>query len=157
MRKQRKYRYNAPLHIKQKMLSAHLSKELRTKYGTRNIPVRKGDTVKVSRGQFKKKQGKVERVILKQERVFVAGIETIKRDGSKVLFPLNASNLIIIEVEMSDKRRKEKLEKGKNLPSQSKGIKQQNAGHQQPKAVPPVVPAKSISASSMKEEKRVKK
>ena len=153
MRKQRKYRYNAPLHIKQKMLSAHLSKELRTKYGTRNIPVRKGDTVKVSRGQFKKKQGKVERVILKQERVFVAGIETIKRDGSKVLFPLSPSNLIIVEVEMSDKRRKEKLEKGKNFASQSKGMKQQNAGHQQAKAVP----AKSISASSMKEEKRVKK
>jgi len=42
VRKQRKFRYNAPLHIKHKFLSAHLSKELMKKYGTRNIPVKKG-------------------------------------------------------------------------------------------------------------------
>ena len=32
VRKQRKYRYNAPLHIKQKFVNVHLAKELRKKY-----------------------------------------------------------------------------------------------------------------------------
>ena len=45
-RKQRKYRYNAPLHTKQKFLQVHLSPELRKKYSLRNILVKKGDKVK---------------------------------------------------------------------------------------------------------------
>ena len=68
-RKQRKYRYNAPLHIKQKFVSTHLSKNLRDKYKKRNINLRKGDSVKVMRGQFKNKSGKVEEVNLKKTLV----------------------------------------------------------------------------------------
>ena len=34
-RKQRKYVFNAPLHIRHKLVSANLSKELRKKYGKR--------------------------------------------------------------------------------------------------------------------------
>ena len=59
-RKQRKYRYNAPLHIRQKFVGAHLSRELRKKYGKRSASLRKGDNVKIMRGQFRNKSGKVE-------------------------------------------------------------------------------------------------
>ena len=48
-RKQRKYRAEAPLHVKHKLVSANLSKELRKKYGRRSFPLRKGDTVLVKR------------------------------------------------------------------------------------------------------------
>ena len=109
--KQRKYRYNAPLHIRQKMASCHLSKELRKKHGLRSIGVRKGDEVKVARGQFKKKTGKVERVDLKKSKVYVTGIEVIKKDGSKVLFGLPASNLILQSINTDDKMRKKKLQR----------------------------------------------
>ena len=47
VRKQRKYIYNLPLHLQNKLMSAHLEKSLRTKYGMRNIPVRKGDEVTI--------------------------------------------------------------------------------------------------------------
>src|SRR3989339_2199364 len=83
--KQRKYRFNAPLHIRQKFVSAHLSKDLRQKLKKRNVDLRKGDKVKVMRGQFKKHEGKVDRVDLKKIKVFVNGIETTKRDGTKKL------------------------------------------------------------------------
>ena len=109
-RKQRKYRYQAPLHLKQKLMHAHLSKELRTKYGRRSIQLRKGDKIKVMVGQFAKKEGKVEKINLKRERVFITGVEIIKKDGSKILFPLKASNLMILDLELSDKIRKAKLE-----------------------------------------------
>lgn len=104
-RKQRKYVANLPLHLKKKLLSINLSKELRKKQNTRNVSVRKGDTVKVMRGKFKKKQGKVLEVRLKTGKIIVEGIQTKKMDGSKVNVPMRASNLQIVELDYSDKRR----------------------------------------------------
>lgn len=112
-RKQRKYRFNAPLHIKQKFTSAHLSKELRKKYNLRSIGLRKGDKVKVMRGQFKKHEGKVESIDLKKERIVVNGIEVAKKDGTKTTYPIHPSNLMIIELSTDDKMRRKRLERGK--------------------------------------------
>tara|TARA_Y100000310_G_C20675381_1_gene812748 strand:+ start:2585 stop:2965 length:381 start_codon:yes stop_codon:yes gene_type:complete len=110
-RKQRKYRHNAPLHIKQKFISAHLSKDLRKKHNKRNVGVRKGDKVKVMRGQFKKKEGKIDQVSLKKTRVYVEGVEITKKDGTKTRYPLHPSNLMIIELNMDDKMRQKILER----------------------------------------------
>jgi large subunit ribosomal protein L24 len=110
-RKQRKYRYNAPLHIKNKFMSAHLSKDLRLKYKRRNITVRKGDTVKILRGQFKGKSGKVDRVNMKKTKVYVTGIEFTKKEGTKAFPPINPSNLMIIELNLDDKKRVKSLER----------------------------------------------
>jgi large subunit ribosomal protein L24 len=110
-RKQRKYRVNAPLHIKQKFLGVHLSKELRTKYGIRSLQLRKGDTVKICRGQYKGKIGKVEEIFLKKTKVFVEGIDVVKKEGSKSRVPLNPSNLMITSLVLEDKKRKLKVER----------------------------------------------
>ncbi len=104
-RKQRKYQYQAPKHVRGKLLSAHLSKELRQKYKCRSIRLRKGDKVKIVRGEFRGKEGKIERVDLKKSRVYLAQIEISKKDGSKVRPPIPASNLVILELEANDKRR----------------------------------------------------
>ena len=108
-RKQRKYAYNAPLHIKRKMLAANLSELLKDKYKKRNIPVRKGDKVKVMRGQFRGKEGKINRVFLKKTKVYIEGIEIIKKDGTKTPYPIHPSNLMITELNLDDKYRKEAL------------------------------------------------
>jgi large subunit ribosomal protein L24 len=110
-RKQRKYRYNAPLHIKAKFMTAHLSKELREKQGKRAVQLRKGDKVQVMRGQFKKKIGKIERINLKKSKVYVNGIEMIKKDGTKVLYPIHPSNLMILELNLDDKKRVQALKR----------------------------------------------
>lgn len=110
-RKQRKYRLNAPLHLKQKLLHAHLSKSLREKYSSRSIGVRKGDKVKIMTGKFKKHEGKIENVDLKKIRVYVSGAEATKKDGSKKLLPVHPSNLIITELNMDDKLRQKILER----------------------------------------------
>ena len=108
-RKQRKYRYKAPLHIKQKFVKSLLSVDLRKKHGKRNTQLHVGDKVKVMRGSFAKKEGKVEKVELKREKVFVTGIEKIKKNGSKFLVSLAPSNLMITELNLKDKKRKIKL------------------------------------------------
>ena len=105
-KKQRKYLANAPLHLKKKLVSVNLSKELRKKHGKRNIPVRKGDTVKVMKGKFKKKQGKVISVELKRSKISIEGIQRKKQDGSKVNVKLQPSNLQIIELNLEDRKRK---------------------------------------------------
>lgn len=123
-RKQRKYRYNAPLHVRQKLVHVHLSSELRQKHGSRAMQVRKGDKVKVLCGKFRKQEGKVERVELKRERVFVTGMDYTKKNGTKVLVPLRPSNLMIVVLDLADKRRKagkEKLQKMKETKSASSG------------------------------------
>jgi large subunit ribosomal protein L24 len=114
-RKQRKYRYNAPLHIKQKFMHAHLSKELRKKYAVRSIGLRKGDKVKIMRGQFKGKITSVEKVLIKKEKVYLAGIENIKRDGTKAPYPIHPSNLLITELNINDKKRIKILERKKGI------------------------------------------
>ena len=109
-RKQRKYLYNAPAHIKSKFLGARLSKELQEKYSTRTMRVRTGDKVKVVRGTYKGKEGKVESVDVVKTRIFITKIDQPKPDGTKRLLPIHPSNVIITELDLSDKKRKAKLE-----------------------------------------------
>jgi LSU ribosomal protein L24P len=79
-KKQRKYRTNAPLHIKRKMISVHLSKELRAKYKTRNVLLKKGDTVLITRGKFKGKEGKIDKVYTKQLKVSIDSAKNITKE-----------------------------------------------------------------------------
>lgn len=104
-RKQRKYRFNAPLHLKQKLMSSNLSRELRKIHGRRSIETRKNDIARILSGKFRNKKGKVLSVDVKRERVTVEGIQISKRDGSKAPITFHPSNLQIIELNNEDKKR----------------------------------------------------
>ena len=110
-RKQRKFRANAPLHLRRKMVSVSLSKELKKKHDKRNFPVRKGDNVSIMRGEFKGKSGKIENVDMKKMKVIIDGIYRTKKDGSKVAVIFEPSNLQIKELVLEDKKRKASLER----------------------------------------------
>ncbi len=97
-RKKRLLEFAAPLHERQKLVAAHLSKELRARLKKRSLPVRKGDKVKVMRGKFKKKEGKIVSINLSKARVFVEGCVSKKQGGKEVLVPLHPSNLLLIEL-----------------------------------------------------------
>jgi len=112
-RKQRKYRFNAPLHRRQKMVSVHLDKPLRRTYTTRAMPVRKGDEVKVMRGKYKKKTGKISRVDLKSCKVYIENVKMKKTSGQEVEVPMDPSNLMIIKLETDDKKRLRSLSRKK--------------------------------------------
>jgi len=120
-RKQRKYRYNAPLHKKHKFLSANLSKELRKKYGKRSLPLRKGDEVLVMRGSFKKKKAKVQNII--NCKVSLEGIQRTKKEGTKVPVFFNPRALQIVSLNLEDKKRLEDLKKEEKKTSQPETTK----------------------------------
>jgi large subunit ribosomal protein L24 len=103
-RKQRKFRFNAPLHIRAKFLSAHLSDALQEKMKCRTATVRKGDEVSIMRGSFKKKTGKITDVDTKKGRIYIEGIAVTKKDGTKVEVPIQPSNVQLISL-VEDKMR----------------------------------------------------
>lgn len=104
-RKQRKALYTAPLHIRRKIMSANLSKDLRADIGKRSLPIRVGDKVQVVRGDFKGHEGKVKSIDAKRYKVTVEGVTLSKPDGNDVLLPIHPSNLMIIEADLKDERR----------------------------------------------------
>ncbi len=110
-RKQRKFRFNAALHIRQRHVHAHISKEAAGKLGIRrrSIQVRRGDTIKVMAGKNKGKSGKVSRVSLKRAKVYIEGISRKTAKGKEILLPISVSNVYITALDLSDKERKEKL------------------------------------------------
>ena len=86
-------------------MSSNLSKELRKKYGKRNFPLRKGDVVRIMKGKFKKKNGKVTVVYAKKMKVEIDGMQVKKQDGSKSNVRFNPSFLQITELNLEDKKR----------------------------------------------------
>ncbi len=115
-RKQRKYRHNAPYHVLQHFLSVNLSKDLRKQHGTRSLPCRVGDSVKIMRGSHKGKTGAIERVDRKNNQVYITGVDAIKKDGTKTLVPQTPSKLQLQTLEGKDKRRVPPKESKKAAP-----------------------------------------
>ncbi len=114
-RKQRKAFYNAPTHIRRKNISSHLDDPLRKEYGIRSLQVIKGDTVKVMRGDddIVGIEGKVAAVDTKAGRITVEGVTHPKADGTQVARPVHASKVTITKLDLTDVKRKEKLQRAK--------------------------------------------
>jgi len=112
-RKQRRTLYNASLHLRRKMMTAPLSHELREKHGIKRLPVRKGDEVRILRGQYAGMEGKVNRVDLRKMRIYIDGVTRERADGTPVFVPIHPSKVEIIKLDLSDKRRKEIIERRK--------------------------------------------
>ena len=92
-------------------MSANLSKELRTKYGKRSFPIRKGDEVKVMTGASKKKTGKINTINRMKKKVAIEGLQKQKKDGTKINIWFDASNLQIQKLDLGDKKRIKALER----------------------------------------------
>lgn len=110
-RKQRRAFFNAPLHARQKLMSAPLSPELREKYGVRSLPVRVGDKVRIMRGDFKGHEGKVVKVDLNKLRIYVDGVVIKKASGDTVFRPIHPSKVMIVELNLEDEWRKKLIER----------------------------------------------
>lgn len=111
-RKQRKEMYNAPIHKRRKWISSHLEENLLLKYDKRAVSVIKGDTVRVMRGSFRGHEDKVAKVNVNDRTIEIEGLTMTKADGNKIAKPLHASNLMITKLNLTDKWRRKKLERG---------------------------------------------
>lgn len=94
-------------------MGAPLSKELKKQYGFRTLKVRKGDVVRILRGDAKGLEGKVAKVNLTKGRIQIEGITQKKVDGSTVFIPIHPSKVEITKLDLTDKLRSASFERKK--------------------------------------------
>lgn len=115
---QRKRLFQAPLHLRYRQFAAPLSAELKRARGFNALPVRRGDTVRIMRGDRKGIEGKVSKVDRKAYRISVEGVSREKVDGTAIPVLIHPSKVMIINLNLDDKwrrdmvNRKEKKAKG---------------------------------------------
>jgi large subunit ribosomal protein L26e len=79
-------------------MSAPLSKEMRTKFAVKSLPIRINDEVKVTRGTHKGKEGKVVSVYRKKYVIHIERVQREKSNGASVPVGVDASKVEIINV-----------------------------------------------------------
>ena len=113
-----------------------MSKDLKLKYSVRSLPVRKGDTVKMVRGTFKGREGKIITVYRKKWCIHIEKITREKANGTSRLIiisilgqqaqiPIHPSNCVITSLKI-DKNRKSILEKKKRVAKEKNKHKEIN-------------------------------
>ena len=112
--KQRKMLYQSPAHRLRKLLSAPLSEDLRKSQGRRSYPVRKGDTVKIIRGDFAGIEGKITKMDTHKQRIFVEGVTREKVAGTSTNVSVHASKVRITKLNLDDKWRAESVKLPEN-------------------------------------------
>uniref|UniRef100_A0A8C6A293 Large ribosomal subunit protein uL24 n=1 Tax=Marmota marmota marmota TaxID=9994 RepID=A0A8C6A293_MARMA len=93
--KNRKRHFNAPSHIRRKIMSSPLSKELRQKYNVRSMPIRKDDEVQVYRKKYV---------------IYIERVQREKANGTTVHVGIHPSKVVITRLKL-DKDRKKILER----------------------------------------------
>ena len=124
-------------------MSAPLSRELAASRGAKTLPVRKGDTVRIQRGDNKGFEGKVSRVDLKAFRIYMEGLTREKVDGTNIFLPVHPSKVEIRNLNLDDKRRKAILDRKKEI---EKPVKEEK---------PKAKPAKKVEKAKAEEIEEV--
>src|SRR4030066_1842580 len=150
--KQRKMLFNAPSHLRHKIMSAPLSAELVKSRGAKTLPVRKGDTVRIMRGDHAGFEGKIQRVDLSEYRVYVEGLTREKVDGTAIFVSVHPSKVMIKTLGLDDNWRKEILERKQELPAKEEKVVKKAA-----KKVVKVLEEKPVEAKAEVQEKPSKK
>jgi large subunit ribosomal protein L24 len=89
---------------------SQLSTELKEKYRRRSVRPRVGDTVRITRGEFRDIEGKVTKVDPRAGMVNVDGVTREKLKGGSSPVPIPSSNLLVTALVLDDKERKKKME-----------------------------------------------
>jgi large subunit ribosomal protein L24 len=109
--KQRKAQAHAPQHRRREMMSAHLDEDLMLEYDRRSMAIRTGDQVEIMRGDFAGHEGEVLEIDYDDQYVEVDGAVNRSADGSQVARPIHPSNVRITELDLTDPRRRAKIER----------------------------------------------
>ena len=115
-RKQRLARYTAPYHRRHREMAAPIDRGLRERQmgrgfmNPRSMSIRKGDRVMIVRGEGKSKSAtRIAKVDRKARKIYVEGFTYFKSDGTELQRPIDASNVVIINPDWSDMKRRKLL------------------------------------------------
>lgn len=104
-RKQRR-RIKGPIHSHKKMLKCRMDEFLHEEYGIRSLVPKKGDLVRIMRGQFRDTEGKIVGINYSKVKIYVENATTTKADGKEAQVPVHPSNLMLVKLELDDDRKR---------------------------------------------------
>lgn len=105
-RTSRRNHFQAHSTARAKIMSAGLSKELREKHSVRAVPIRKDDEVKVVRGTYAGRDGKVIACYRKKYVIHVERITDTKINQQTYQVPIHPSNVEITKLHLDPDRKK---------------------------------------------------
>lgn len=113
-RTQRKRLFQSSPHLYSRYFSAALSPDLKLRHSTNAYPLRRGDTVRVMRGDRKGFEGKITKVNRRKRRIFIEGVTREKVDGTAIQIPIHPSKVVITNLNLDDKLRRETIKQRKS-------------------------------------------
>jgi large subunit ribosomal protein L24 len=108
-RRQRKALYSADTFERRIRMGVPLSRELRSRFRRRTVPVRKGDTVRVLAGSFVGREERVAKVDRRGYRVTLDNVTLKTADEKLKPLSLGVGNLVITRLNLSDPWRRRSL------------------------------------------------
>ena len=108
-RKQRRANFQASSFDRHRQLSVSLSRDLRSRYHRRALPLRKGDTVRVISGSFKGREERVTKVDMESQFVTLDNVTIKKVDQKLKPLPIRSTHLILTRLNLADPWRRKIL------------------------------------------------
>jgi len=108
-RRQRRAVFEATTAERRRRMTVPLSRELRTRFHRRSIPLRKGDTVRVMKGSYIGREERVQKISHRDYSVTLDNV-TLKSGEEKLKpLPIRTNHLLIVRLNLADEWRREAL------------------------------------------------
>lgn len=108
-RRQRKAVYDADLFERRLRMTVPLSRELRSRFHRRSVPLRKGDTVRVMKGSYVGREERVQKIDRRGYTVTLDNV-TLKSGEEKLKpLPIRTNHLLVVRLNLADEWRREAL------------------------------------------------
>jgi large subunit ribosomal protein L24 len=154
-RKQRLAQFTAHTTKRRRLMSVPLSRDLRARYGRRQMPIRKGDTVRVLRGSYIGREERVARVDRRSYSVTLDNI-TVKTGEAKLKpLPIRTNHLLLTRLNLADPWRRRVL----RVP-EGEAVEEEEGGDEPtttPAPAPAAEPAKPATPKPKKSAKATEK
>lgn len=108
--KMRKLLFTRPIHRMSSSLRASLFSDLKSKHAINSARIRKGDSVKIMRGEYKGVEGKVTEVFLNSGKITIEGVTREKIAGGTSPVQIHSSNVSITSLDLGDPLRKKRIQ-----------------------------------------------
>jgi large subunit ribosomal protein L24 len=140
-RRQRKANFTADSFQRHRRMTVPLSRELRGRYHRRNLPLRKGDTVRILTGSYVGREERVAKVDLRAYAVTLDNVTGKTAEAKLKPLPVRPSHLLLIRLNLSDPWRRRILR-----------VSAEEVEEEEPAEETPVAPSSTPSPEAAPEE-----
>ncbi|MCI4322067.1 MAG: 50S ribosomal protein L24 [Thermoplasmata archaeon] len=156
-RRQRKALYTATTFERRLRMAVPLSRELRTRYGRRSLPVRKGDTVRVLSGSYRGREERVAKVDRRSYSLTLDNVTGKTADAKLKPLAIRPSHLVLTRLNLSDPWRRRVLRVPESETPPAEEAEATPEPTPEPAAKPTPAPAKRAPKAAAKSEEEGKK